>query len=73
MRSEGILTYRGATMFELIGGSGPNYTKEKPISPMAAILVSQKTQDYLGKVRVTGIAGKAVMKISKDNIKGMKA
>ncbi len=63
----------GVSMFEPIGGSAPKYTGQNVINPIGAISAAQLMLEALGEADAAGIIEKAVMKVLKDDLKGVGA
>ena len=63
----------GVSMFEPIGGSAPKYTGQSVINPIGAISAAQLMLDTLGEAEAAHILEKAVMKVLKDDLKGVGA
>jgi len=63
----------GISMFEPIGGSAPKYAGQNIINPIAAISAAQLMLDTLGETDAGQIIEKAVMKVLKEDLKGVTA
>jgi 3-isopropylmalate dehydrogenase len=63
----------GISMFEPIGGSAPKYARQNIVNPMAAILAAELMLDTLGEADAAHIIEKAVMKVLREDVKGVEA
>ena len=63
----------GISMFEPIGGSAPKYARQNIVNPMAAILAAELMLDTLGEADAAHIIERAVMKVLREDLKGVEA
>ncbi len=63
----------GVSMFEPIGGSSPKYAGKNVINPLAAICAGGMMLEYLGEDIAGAAIEKAVMKVTKNNLKSLSA
>ncbi len=63
----------GISMFEPIGGSAPKYAGQNIINPIGAISAVQLMLETLGETEAAHLLETAVMKVLKDDLKGVGA
>jgi 3-isopropylmalate dehydrogenase len=63
----------GVSMFEPISGSAPKYAGKNNVNPIAAILAAQLMLDTLGETDAAQMIERAVMKVLKEDLKGVAA
>jgi 3-isopropylmalate dehydrogenase len=69
----GNINPEAVSMFEPIGGSAPKYTGKNIINPIGAILAVKLMLETLGEPAAAHMVEKAVMKVLRQDLKGVAA